>query len=171
MVYKCAAFGCRSGYQGSSRIGKDGEKITFHLFPIGNPDLCDKWVEANPRKNFVASKHSKLCSLHFQPGDFIQEYHDTNVARRKKNLHKTPKRRYLKDGVIPSIFSNVPAGTYRSKAKVARRSSSGATLSTGYPNEVKRLESLEHASLDIEDISNLTSAEVEEQQRGKTTSP
>lgn len=170
-MVKCSGFGCRSGCWDCPGIGKDGEKIGFHRFPIGNTDLCDKWVRANPRKNFILSKHSKLCSLHFQPEDFIQELQDTNVSRKKKYLHQKPKKRLLKDGVIPSIFPNVPVGTYRSKAKVARRSSSGATLSIGYPNEVKRLESFEQASPEIEDISNLTLAEVEQPQGGKTTSP
>ena len=114
MVNKCAAFGCRSGYQGCPGIKEDGTKVTFHSFPIHNPELCGKWVRANPRKDFTPTKHSKLCSLHFQPSDFIQEWRDSNAARQKRNaaVSEKPKRVILKDNAVPSVFSNAPTLTW-----------------------------------------------------------
>jgi len=110
MVNKCAGFGCKSGYQGCQGVGDDGEKITFHAFPIRNPELCVKWIRANPRKEFIPTKYSKLCSLHFQPSDFVQEWHDTNVARQKKNaaMSDKPKRRFLKDDACSFCFLQCP---------------------------------------------------------------
>jgi len=108
MVNKCAAFGCKSGYKGHEQTGV---KITFHSFPLNNKDLCDKWIRANPRKDFVPLKHSKLCSLHFQPTDFIDKRRDTNSARRQhKSVAHGDKLSlpYLKEYAVPSIFQNAP---------------------------------------------------------------
>src|SRR6218665_354814 len=115
MMNKCAGFGCKSGYQGCPYVGDDGEKITFHAFPIRNPELCEIWIQANPRREFIPTKFWKLCSLQFLPSDFMQEWHDTNVARQKKNAAKSdkPKKRFLKEDAVPSVFFNAP--TYLSK--------------------------------------------------------
>jgi len=68
MVNKCAAHECRSGYK-----KKDvGEKVTFHSFPPQNKELCDRWLRLNPRQDFVPTKHSTLCSLHFTQNDFVE---------------------------------------------------------------------------------------------------
>ena len=28
--------------------------VSYHAFPVNNAELCQKWVRANPRKDFVA---------------------------------------------------------------------------------------------------------------------
>ena len=43
MVYKCVAFGCKSGYKGHEQADDD-IKITFNSFPLDNKDLCDRWI-------------------------------------------------------------------------------------------------------------------------------
>src|SRR5688572_24417347 len=98
MVNKCAAFGCKSGYDtNESKTKPNNEtKITFHAFPIHNKDLCEKWIRANPRQNFVPLKYSKLCSLHFKSSDFIDECQDTNCRRQKRRQDKKLLRRYLR---------------------------------------------------------------------------
>jgi len=74
MVHKCAAYSCRSGYKGDvSDI-----KVSFHSFPLNNEELCDRRMKANPRKDFVSTKHSKLCSLHFRSRDFVDEHRESN---------------------------------------------------------------------------------------------
>jgi hypothetical protein len=65
MVNKCVAYGCKSGYKSNDR--KD---VTFHSFPK-DQEMCYKWIRANPRKDFVLSKHSRLCSLHFTDSDKV----------------------------------------------------------------------------------------------------
>jgi hypothetical protein len=74
MVYKCSAFGCTSGYDSTKNVSKgDNIKVMFHRFPLKNEALCNKWKQANPRKNFEPSANSRLCSLHFVDDDFIME--------------------------------------------------------------------------------------------------
>ena len=171
MVNKCAAFGCRSGYQGCPGIKEDGTKVTFHSFPIHNPELCGKWVRANPRKDFTPTKHSKLCSLHFQPSDFIQEWRDSNAARQKRNaaVSEKPKRVILKDNAVPSVFSNAP--TYFSKPQVAPRVTSSATSSSRFQQELKRQKSLEQSFMENDNIASITLAEVKERLRREAALP
>ena len=83
MVNKCAAYGCKSGYAKQDESIVSASKLTFHAFPLNNEELCAQWVKANPRKDFVPTKNSKICSLHFQPNDFIAERQDSNSQRRK----------------------------------------------------------------------------------------
>jgi len=122
MVNKCAAYGCESGYSGNTDV-QDGVKVSFHAYPLSNNELCEKWIRANPRKDFVPTKHSKLCSLHFKPSDFIEARRDTNKRRMKTYADHTLVRRYLKDDAVPSVFQNTPnylsnnyGGTPRSTA-------------------------------------------------------
>jgi len=106
MVNKCSAFGCTSGYK--RKNDATDASVTFHAYPLNNKELCDKWVKANPRKDFLPSKHSKLCSLHFHPSDFQTERTDSNVSRRLSAVSEQPVRRRLKSDAVPSIFANVP---------------------------------------------------------------
>ena len=78
MVNKCSAFGCKSGYKNNPISGEGDQKVTFHAYPLQNKELCDKWIRANPRKDFIPSKHSQLCSLHFKPTDFVEIHNDSN---------------------------------------------------------------------------------------------
>jgi len=62
MVNKCAAFGCTSGYKRKARSVDDAagsQKVTFHSFSLHDKQLCEKWLRANPRKDFVPSKNSQ----------------------------------------------------------------------------------------------------------------
>jgi THAP domain-containing protein 1/3 len=170
MVYKCAGFGCRSGYRDCSGLGCNGEKITFHSFPISNDELCQKWVRANPREGYTPTKHSRLCSLHFQSSDFIEEPQDKNVTRRKKSESSAkPFRRYLKEDAIPSIFPSAPS--YLSKTCALPRSTSRATTSSRSQLEEKRLDSLEQCFLEKDKISGLTISELKERLQSETTVP
>jgi len=54
-------------------------KISFHVFPLNNRELCKRWMKANPWKEFAPTKHSKLCSLHFKPTDLV-EYTETAIV-------------------------------------------------------------------------------------------
>ena len=58
------------------------------------------------RTQFLPTKYSKVCSLHFVDEDLITETEGSNVRRRKPN---TPlKKRKLRSDAVPSIFSNMP---------------------------------------------------------------
>jgi len=54
------------------------QNVTFHSFPLRDKQLCEKWLRANPIKDFMPSKNSRLCSLHFHSSDFVDVHNDTN---------------------------------------------------------------------------------------------
>ena len=131
MVYKCAAFGCKSG----SKSNTDDSCVTFYAFP-SDPQLREKWIKANPRKDFVVTKHSRLCSLHFHSSDFVDVRTDTNKSRAQQKSG-TPLRRILKNGVVPSVFHNAPA--YLSKSPGTRRGTKKTAASSRRADEARKL--------------------------------
>jgi len=58
MVFKCSAYGSRSGYDSQAT----DKTVTFHAFP-SDPEIRRRWITANPRKDFVPTQHSRICSL------------------------------------------------------------------------------------------------------------
>jgi hypothetical protein len=165
MVNKCSAFGCKSGYKTNKLIDLQNE-VTFHVFPLSDKKMCDKWIKANPRQDFVPNKNSRLCSFHFLPSDFVEERRDTNVTRRK-SIGSAPRlRRQLKDDAVPSIFPNAPS--YLSATKCKRRKTLKATSSSRHEQQVGQLEQLEQSFVASDDISLLTLAEVARKQQDET---
>ena len=168
MVYKCAAFGCTSGYKG---YAKDNH-ITFHSFPLANQELCDRWIRANPRKNYAPTPNSRICSLHFRSSDFVEQRTDTNTARRrrkeKQHGNKLVKR-YLKDGAVPSIFPNAP--DHLSTKGSGPRETVSATASSRLEQDARRLNILEESFYDTDNISSLSLDDVAEKLRIETARP
>ncbi|CAG4989203.1 unnamed protein product [Parnassius apollo] len=82
MVY-CSVSNC-SNCSGKGYCSSKG--ISYHCFPI-NPEVKEKWILATGKKNWFPSKHSKICSAHFQEQDF----------------NPTRKRRVLLDHAYPTI--------------------------------------------------------------------
>jgi len=163
MGYKCAAVGCRSGYKNHD----SDSSVTFHCFPC-DPELREKWIRANPRKDFVPTKHSRLCSRHFQPSDFVDVRTDTNRSRLQKKSEK-PLRRDLKKGAIPSVFPNTPS--YLSKSAGASRTTTKATSSSRHADEARRLEELESSFAASDDISELSNSELMDKLQVETAVP
>lgn len=102
MVFKCAAPGCKTGYD---NVIPDG--VSLHNFPSDQNNF-QKWLNALRRKDYSPGKSAKICSLHFHNSDFCTEYTDTNVTR-KRAYGQQRKRRKLKDGAVPSVFPNLPS--------------------------------------------------------------
>ena len=168
MVNKCSAFGCTSGYKRKHDEATD-PSVTFHAFPLHNKDLCDRWVKANPRKGFVPSKHSKLCSLHFHASDFLTERTDSNVSRRLSAVSELPVRRRLKPDAVPSIFANAPE--YLSTPKAPPRTARKATSASRREHEALKMDALEELFCADDDISGLTLAEIQSKLQGETAIP
>ncbi|KAG1651616.1 THAP domain-containing protein 1 [Nymphon striatum] len=114
MVYKCAAFGCRSGYKGETadRI------LSFHKFPLKDPELIQRWLRRLQRKNFVPTENSRLCSLHFDDSSFVLQTTDKNKKRAGARDFSQLSKRYvfkikyllrLVINAVPSIFPNCPS--------------------------------------------------------------
>lgn len=97
MVGYCSAFGCKT------KSLKGGP--SFHKFPA---DKCilQKWLVAIKRENFKPTKHSRLCSDHFENTDFIVRFG----------------QKYLEKSAVPSIF-NFPQHLQKRKAPVRNRNS------------------------------------------------
>ena len=141
MPAPCAAFGCRSGYRECTGFTPDGIKITFHSFPLNNPELCEKWIRcSNPRTDFVPSKHSRICSRHFRENDFVVAHSDSNVSRRRLQQRSSEARRlrkrHLKPDAVPSIFEN---------AQTTPRQTTMASAPTRRETEARLLELLEES--------------------------
>ena len=132
MPNRCTAFGCKSGDY--KHTDKNRPKITFHSYPT-DKELIAKWIKANPREGFEPSKHSRLCSLHFQPTDFVDVSKDSNGTRKKLQPEKPLLLRYLKKDAVPSIFPNAPS--YLSCEGTTQRSSKKATLYKLYMTQVR----------------------------------
>ncbi|XP_038215508.1 THAP domain-containing protein 1-like [Zerene cesonia] len=70
----CAIVNCKNS---SKRVGRENGDVSFHRFP---KDLNTKvkWIEATGNKNWLPSKFSTICSIHFNEDDFV----DTKKFRR-----------------------------------------------------------------------------------------
>ena len=168
MVNKCSAYGCKSGYT-SNRQTDLQNRVTFHVFPLHNKELCDKWVKANPRKDFIPNKNSRLCSLHFQPDDFVKDRTDANATRKKLKGSLPFVRRQLKKDAVPSLFPNAP--TYLSTSKTKREGKLTATAASRRDLEASRLEDLEQSFVDRDDLSALSLLELASRLHAETTLP
>ncbi|CAJ1056930.1 THAP domain-containing protein 6-like isoform X3 [Xyrichtys novacula] len=84
MPYSCSAWGCRNRCSVETR----SRGVTFHCFPKDN-QLRKRWEVALRRKDFTATKFSRLCSEHFRQEDF----------------DRTGQTVRLRNGAVPSIFS------------------------------------------------------------------
>jgi hypothetical protein len=113
-----------------------------------------------------------MCSLHFQPSDFVEESTDSNKYRKQKNLTAVGKklmRRHLKDGAVPSIFLNAPK--YLSTNSARPRETVSATASSRQEQDVRRMDILEQSFHAADDISSLSIAEILERLKTETALP
>ena len=78
----CAAKDCTV-----RKAKKEDGGISFHYFPMKNQELCKSWAKES-KAEFNPTKHDMLCGTHFRDEDY-----------------KSPKRRYLKDDAVPTLFT------------------------------------------------------------------
>jgi len=171
MVNKCAAYGCTSGYKRKRKTLSEGSgtKVTFHAFPLHDKELCEKWVRAKLRKDFVPSKHSKLCSLHFKPSDFVETHQDSNKSRQRTRDDEKLQRRHLKTDAVPSVFPSAP--DYLSASSSAPGTTVMATSGSRQQREAERAEELEKAMVEEDDVSDLTTEELASRIRQEELGP
>ncbi|KAG1663588.1 THAP domain-containing protein 1 [Nymphon striatum] len=104
MGFKCAAFGCNSGYKSQT----SGPTVSFHMFPLNDSELLKLWQSKIQRKDYSPTENSRLCSLHFCDSWFTVARSDTNASRARSKMPVLPRRR-LMDKAIPTIFPNCPS--------------------------------------------------------------
>ena len=107
----CSAYGC------DNRSGCG--KLSYFRFPIDKAQLCRQWtrncgrvVQAKPLIWWIPTKHSVLCSAHFEEScfelDFWKSLMPEYPSKRRRALH-------LKPGSVPTLFEHT-----QMKAKPAR---------------------------------------------------
>ena len=121
---------CRSGYVTKTeelqhQQSTPAAAVSFHSFPI-DEDAKRKWLNAIHRQDFVPTKSSRICSLHFYENDFKVNSSDTNVSRKKVSTG-TVQLRLLKHSAVPRIFTNQP--TYMTVAEPKQRLESACATS------------------------------------------
>ncbi|XP_018399780.1 PREDICTED: THAP domain-containing protein 1-like [Cyphomyrmex costatus] len=62
MPYRCAVPNCNY---------KSSTNISLFRFPLERENLCKLWVTAIGRENWQPTTHSRVCSLHFEPTDYL----------------------------------------------------------------------------------------------------
>ena len=82
------------------------QPILFN-FPT-NKVLKNAWIRAIDRHDFVATKYSRVCALHFDVNDFVTVSTDSRRDRRGESVLK---RIRLRRTAIPHIFPNRPHST------------------------------------------------------------
>ena len=96
MPNRCCVHGCNGTSSNENRF------VSYHKFPK-QQNLIEQWLHAIDRPNFSPSNSTRICSFHFLATDFITERNDNNLARKKKRPFNLQKR-YLKEGIIPSVL-------------------------------------------------------------------
>lgn len=105
MGFNCSVPECpTNGLNKGSRKNPSG--ISMHRFP-SDDQVCAQWVEALNRPNWWPKTQSRVCSIHFQNSDFIEESQDQQTRRKKRKFlqgQQKLKRRRLRNEAVPTIF-------------------------------------------------------------------
>lgn len=128
MVHTCVVAGCPNRRRKTN--SGFGNVVSFHLFPLNDNDLCQKWISAVGGEGFQPNKYSAVCSLHFKDSDIVAFHDDNNSTRRKSHIGVQLKRRYLRKDAVPFLHLTNP--TQHSQQQYE-------TLSA-IPNDNKRLD-------------------------------
>lgn len=124
MPNRCVVPNCRGNY-------RLGPKVSSFSFPKAN-ELLSIWIRAIKRENFVPTKHSKVCELHFRPEDIKRESSAFDVKTGKTITVKLVKK-CLRDGAVPSIIPPPPSPS-SIKQKTKKIKSKNSTLENASPS-------------------------------------
>ena len=125
MVNKCSAINCKSGCAEESK----NAYVSFHKFPLKDEELLKVSVIRVARKDFKPNQYSRLCSLHFKPENFIEDFIDQDLKCKRRRQQSKLERRRLKHDAISSIFKNLSA--YNCRKDAPSRSTLSLTSSRG----------------------------------------
>ncbi|KAK9884997.1 hypothetical protein WA026_009226 [Henosepilachna vigintioctopunctata] len=108
MGKSCCVPGCKSNYSSTLKAG--GKSVSAFFFPK-DEILRSKWVKSIRRHNWVPTKFSAVCALHFFDADIIREQTFYGNDGRSVSI---PTRTKLDSDAVPSIFPSLPPN-YSSK--------------------------------------------------------
>ena len=91
---------------------------------------------------------------------------DTNKQRDKAHADKKLRKRYLKDGAIPSIFANVPE--YLSSTGSSRRTTVKATSAQRRQHEATTMQQLEETFRKEDDVADASITDIAERLQHET---
>lgn len=117
MVYKCCVPACSTNYR--SKINSQNKLITIHRFPSVENDRerYQRWIKSIPRAHWTPTKHSRICSKHFDETDFtLISVVSNNRRKRQHNTHEVQARR-LSSTAVPSICPALPKYLSTKKSK------------------------------------------------------
>ena len=153
MVNKCSVPCCKSGYDEASSTTSG---VSLHRFP-SNPEKAAAWLRAINRDDFVISKNSRVCSVHFLPTDFKSTSADTNSTRKNRRSSQAAlEKKILKSTAIPSVFPGQPK--YLTAKKPSERSQNSTTTARRAKEE-KHLQHLEEEMLRRDLVSDIDDLE------------
>ncbi|ELU18178.1 hypothetical protein CAPTEDRAFT_198539, partial [Capitella teleta] len=115
-VSQCAVWDCNS-FPGQS--SEDGSRLSFHTFPLKNASRLKAWVHACGRQNLTPTKSDRVCSLHFDSGDFER---DLQLELLGHDPKKRQRARKLKPESVPRLPEHHP-GAIESKSSKTREHS------------------------------------------------
>jgi len=90
MPTNCAVASCRNTHHNEA-----GKSLSFHRFPNKDEGLVKLWIGRCCRKDPFNAKTARICSEHFEDGQFIRD------LRRELLGDAVKARRILKDDAIP----------------------------------------------------------------------
>ena len=92
--------------------------MSIFKFPniVKEPVRRAQWIAKVPRKDWkpVADEEPRICELHFQEKDFIQESSDSNSRRKRQSVSDDTwvggslKRKRLRKDAYPSVWPGSP---------------------------------------------------------------
>ena len=137
---QCVVFGCNNNvWKDKGSIG-----ISFHRFPHNNPSLMKIWVASLRLKEPRITPSSRICSQHFSPECFVQDYSEESVGVKKG--------RRLKSDAVPTIFSfsrqSAPLRV-SSQKRIERRDQSAIATSLIQPSSPSKCLESEKLALSI----------------------
>lgn len=112
MPFKCCVPGCKGNYN-------SGPKVQVFSFP-NEENLRKKWIISIPRKDFVPTKNSKVCKLHFADEDIISQTAAVHDSQTGEVVNIPLLNIRLKKDAVPCKFRNCP--DYFSKYTKKRKS-------------------------------------------------
>ncbi|QQP53535.1 THAP domaincontaining protein 5like, partial [Caligus rogercresseyi] len=120
-MFTCCCTGCRTGYPVSNTSNKNpsstkATKVSLHIFPK-DEELKKMWLRSIKRNDFVPSRHSRVCSRHFQESCFVLEHQNFNNSRSKNNRLSSMK-------LAMELFRQFPGGTILSVIIHSRKNNS-----------------------------------------------
>ncbi|XP_069704855.1 uncharacterized protein [Periplaneta americana] len=118
MPDSCCANGC------TNRRVKGGN-IQFFTFPFKDQERLKKWIAAVRRRNFLPTRHSRICSEHFRKEDYLVRP-NINVPR-------------LNSSAVPSIFHAHPKKATR-KTRNRRKKLCDTTSENVFTTPQKKLD-------------------------------